>query len=508
MKERGLHEVYLRRFARVVELLGLLSTDEVVLVDSTPIFGAGQQLDAYNLLAGAIRKGLAALAQTTGQALEAVAAQLELTAYLSRTVKGQFDVDWESEASRIGFLDQLVRDARKLKQALDNPPTQRATDPDQQDDEPEPDDNGATLSVTETAAEQIEKIIEQDVEFSDDGAVVGIRHNPGGDRQISVSDPEMRHGRKSRSVLFAGYKVQLVVSLLYGWILLTRLIKANEHDGRALPALMRELAKDDRYPSACVGDHAYGTIANHHFMGRQWLNDEGEPRTELIARMARPANGGRFPKDDFHYDAKRKTLRCPAGDEIPMTRYATRQGQKGMLFEFPRCSDCPLRKQCVASKREDKGRTVFIVPEREALIRQHLLRREQPDFVDRLAQRSLVEHGVQRFVRAGGRHARRFGEENVAFDAGLSAVTANLTRLAQLLEADSSDERIEAARDTLASLDEDTEAGASLFFFVLLWRHSRVRGAAAGLIQAITSTWLVRVSPRWAPHRTAFRQPS
>ena len=47
-------------------------------------------------------------------------------------------------------------------------------------------------------------------------------------RQISIEDSEMRHGRKSASQLIAGFKVQVVSTLLCGFILLIRVIKANE----------------------------------------------------------------------------------------------------------------------------------------------------------------------------------------------------------------------------------------------------------------------------------------
>ena len=53
-----------------------------------------------------------------------------------------------------------------------------------------------------------------------------------------MTDPDMRHGRKSASVLIAGYKAQVVASLLWGFILLTKVFRANQHDGENLPQLL------------------------------------------------------------------------------------------------------------------------------------------------------------------------------------------------------------------------------------------------------------------------------
>ena len=48
-----------------------------------------------------------------------------------------------------------------------------------------------------------------------EGVVVGIVARSADDRIISVTDPDMRHGRKSASALIAGFKAHLLVSV--GW---------------------------------------------------------------------------------------------------------------------------------------------------------------------------------------------------------------------------------------------------------------------------------------------------
>jgi hypothetical protein len=95
MRQLGLSDVYERRFVELVKLLGLLEPDEPALVDSVPVTGAGQVLDAYNLIAAAIRSGLKRLAKVVSESQQQLARRLELVPFLTRSAKGRFDVDWE-----------------------------------------------------------------------------------------------------------------------------------------------------------------------------------------------------------------------------------------------------------------------------------------------------------------------------------------------------------------------------------------------------------------------------
>jgi len=472
MQQLGLDQRYNDRFRDLLEALELVGDDEAVLVDSVPIYGAGQQLDSYNLLARAIRKGLKELAEKQGRGVDEVATVLGLTVYLNRSIKGRFDVDWQHEASRRDFLERLVNDALLIRRCLCNAgqlPTSDANDDDDDDassteaqdneltaNEKSPltplskrggptdkslsssDDDDASSTEAQdnelTANEIIDEVIEHDVEFDSENKVKGIRHHAADDRIISVTDPQMRHGRKSASKLFSGFKAQIISSLLFGFIVMVRVIKANIHDGRDLPAMADELRKQGLEPSWWGGDHAYGTLSNHLFF------DDPE-RGELVARMPRPSNGDRFTKDEFDYDSENATLCCPQGHTLSQGRWATRNGHKGRLFEFGKCQNCPSKAKCINPKaKSGKGRSVCIVDEQERLIRQHLDRRQQPEFLERLSNRSDVERVIAGFAQCGGKKAHRFGMANTAFDANLSALAYNLRRLGSLMK---SDERLE-----------------------------------------------------------------
>lgn len=282
----------------------------------------------------------------------------------------------------------------------------------------------------------------------------GIRQVPAGARVISVTDPDMRHGRKSAAALIAGCKVQVLASVLFGFILLTRVIRANEPDGQTLPARLDALRARGLVPKAVLGDHAYGTRANHHDIQRR--RQQG-PDIELIARMPRPENGGRLTKDQFDIGLEHRQLRCPAGQLQPMSRYATQHGRTGWLFEFPAatCGSCPRQKQCVSPPSKDGARSVFVIPEDERFIRAHLVRREELDFVAMLAERPLVERVQAGLAQCIGKTVHRMGQPRVEFDVALSALTYNLRRLGSLLQ-------------TQPELEADRQQAARRLFFVYL----------------------------------------
>jgi hypothetical protein len=442
MQALGLDVKYQQRLHGLLRALELVRDDEPVLVDSVPIDGAGQQLDTYNLLAGAVRNGLRELASRKGCDLAELAAELQLHAYVGRSVKGRFEVDWSDEASRTALLSRLVEDALRVREMLAAQPASGERSGDDEEPPPscdgEPGSGGSSDSDHEPGSraqddakavlEAIDDIIEHDVERDANGAVKGIKQQAAGDRRISITDPDMRHGRKSASQLIAGFKAQVVGTLLHGFILMTRVFKANEHDGDALPQMVAELRQQGFVPAWWGGDHAYGTIANHRFFA-------SGGHGELVARMARPANGGRFTKDEFGYDFATKTLTCPQGHSIPQTRWDARNGRKGRLFVFPpeTCGACPRRTQCIApTAAAERGRSVFIIDEDERLIRAHLQRRDEVEFRERLAPRPAIERIIAGFAQCGGKQAHRFGIANTAFDANLSALAYNLRRLGSL----------------------------------------------------------------------------
>jgi transposase len=510
MQQRQLEQLYMERQLHLLRTLNLVQKDEAVAVDSMPLSGAGQVLDTYNLLGAGIRVALRTLGEHTGQGTAQVAKRLGMQRYLERSIKGNagLGIDWESEAGRRALLEKLVQDALRLQQEIAHAASgsakpEPATDSRAPEHAPEPPEDGGAASASvcdsdsssaaqaaptavQQAAAQLEQILLHDVEFSADGKVLGIRQQAAGDRLISVTDPDMRHGRKSASVLIAGYKVQVVASVLFGFILLTRVMRANRPDGQALPGMLDALRARGFLPKAVLGDHAYGTLANHHDIQRR--RQQGQD-IELYARMPRPENGGRLTKDQFEVDFEKRQLRCPAGQLQPLSRYASREGRSGWLFEFPAatCGNCPRQKQCVSPKSKDGARSVFVIPEDERLIRAHLVRRKELDFIAVLAERPAVERVQAGLVQCGGKTVHRVGLPMVDFDVALSALTHNLRRLGSLLK-----QQPELLAQLQQEADRHKAAQRLLFMCLLLAALWLCRCRRTGAVPAVWDRGCVR----------------
>jgi hypothetical protein len=166
-----------------------------VALDTTHILGRGAVKDTYNLLADGIVQVLRALAKLGSWALLEVAEELGCTRYIQGPrLKGRADVDWADPKARQRFLGEIVADAEQVLAVV------RGTRATLVDHSPADHDLVA-------AAELLARILAQDIERDDRGP--RLKRGVAADRLLSVHDPEMRHGRKSRSQRFDGHKAQV-----------------------------------------------------------------------------------------------------------------------------------------------------------------------------------------------------------------------------------------------------------------------------------------------------------
>jgi transposase len=156
-------------------------------LDSTPVYDAVATQDTVTQLRAAIRKVLAALDQAGSPAAAAVRTVLRRDdEYAS---PGKPPCDWDDRAAREALVNELVKDALAALGALD--------------------DQLLPAPAAE-AAQLLGLVAGQDVEEGDDG-VFRIARKTARDRVISTVDPAARHGHKSRSRRFDGYKAHLSV---------------------------------------------------------------------------------------------------------------------------------------------------------------------------------------------------------------------------------------------------------------------------------------------------------
>jgi hypothetical protein len=185
------------------------------------------------------------------------------------------------------------------------------------------------------------QVREQDVDSS--GPVPTLRRGVAEDRRISVEDGQMRHGRKSRSVLFDGYKRHVLTDLDTGLVTAVGITAANAPEASVSSDITADLDAAGRTLAELHIDRAYLSLS--------LIRDRG-PDLAIFCKAWRIRNtGGRYAKGQFAIDFAAGQLTCPAGVSIGF--------RPGQTVHFPKdsCAACPLRQRCTTSSN---GRSVSI----------------------------------------------------------------------------------------------------------------------------------------------------
>jgi transposase len=368
-------------------------------LDSSPLWGAGRVEDTINLMGHALRKalGVIAVSQGRGQAagIPAVAGQAGVPQLAASSLKAALDRDWDDPAARdealalvLGFLGQVEAFA--------------AGQP-----------GGEAASGPVAAARQVR---DQDVDLS--GPAPALRRGVARDRRVSVEDARMRHGRKSRSVLFDGYKRHVLTDLDTGLIPAVGITPANAPEASVTGDIAADLAAAGQALAELHIDRAY--------LASGLVRDRG-PDLVIYCKAWRVRNaGGRFAKGQFALDFTAGQLTCPAGISMSF--------RPGQTVHFPKdtCAACPLRERCTTSRN---GRSVAIHPD-EALLAELRQRQQTPAGRAKLRERVQVEHALAHVGHWQGRRARYAGTRKNLLDLRRVAVVHNLHVIARQTAAD------------------------------------------------------------------------
>jgi transposase len=255
------------------------------------------------------------------------------------------------------------------------------------------------------------QVRDQDADLT--GAVPTLRRGVAKDRRISIEDSQMRHGRKSRSVLFDGYKRHVMRDLDTGMVPAVGITPANAPEASVTGDIEADLQAAGRELAELHIDRAYLSSA--------LVRDRG-PDLAIYCKAWRVRNtGGRFAKDQFSLDFDTGQLTCPAGAAMPF--------EPGKTVRFPAaiCTACPLRARCTTSSN---GRSVAIHPD-EALLAELRHRQQDPDGRAKLRERVAVEHALAHVGHWQGRRARYLGTRKNLFDLRRVAMVHNLHVIAR-----------------------------------------------------------------------------
>ncbi len=367
-----------------------------VALDSSPLSGAGRVEDAWNLLGHAMAKLVAVLARAAEIDEERVVKEAGAHVLLGSSLKANLDIDWDDAKARSRALGVLVRQAEDLIRWADaNVPALMRKD-----------DVAAAVALLRT-------VIEQNSEPDPD--TPGGRRIPRGvpiERICSVGDPEMRHGRKSSSKAFNGYKRHVATHVDAPLVLAAYALPANQPENQAVPRLLDSVARHGAIDELFI-DRGY--------VSHDRVSDLDRKGVPVRCRPWPVVNSlGLFSKNEFTIDLRRRRVTCPAGRTTEFI-----EPKREAVFEPAHCNSCSQRSRCTTAK---KGRTVLVHPQ-EALLRKLQRGAATKSGRERLRARVAVEHRLARIQGSQGGKARYLGERKNTFDLRRHAAVANLVEL-------------------------------------------------------------------------------
>jgi hypothetical protein len=403
--EGGQERYAFDRFVAVGRAAGFIPDKVTLLHDTTWTKGAGAVQDTYTLLRKGIRKLLKELGYAVPARRKGLSPQVQqlIATYLEQDRKAQ--IDWTDPQQRAAQLKVLVQDAET---ALEMAAT-HADDPD----------------VRQTGW-LLTKILGDDL-VTDEHGDPQIGEGTAPERIISITDPEMRHGRKSQAQRFDGFKAAVAVDAESELILDVADVSASGGDGQhLLPAIQRVEEHVGVTVERVIGDGAYGSGENR----AACANYPAHP-IDLVAPQARP-DDPEVDKSAFQIDLETKTATCPQGQQVSgQPAQSHRRPALKFYFERAVCESCPLFARCVHSKR--RGRIVT-ADDFEAYRQAARQRQGTDEFKALYRLRPKVERKQAEMVENGLRQTRYLGEAKRQFQRLWIAAGVNLKRLFRLAE--------------------------------------------------------------------------
>lgn len=362
-------------------------------IDSSPLEGAGRVEDTINLIAHAARKVVECAALLLNIEYQEVCKEAGIPLLLESSPKKALDRDWANPKEKARATEDLMAQVFALQGWVDEHLTIESTTP--------------PLSEK---LQTLQEVIDQDLEPDPSGGIK-IKKGVAKERRISITDSQMRHGRKSKNRPINGYKRHLAIDLDSGVIAACALTPANRPEEEATPDLERDLARQNLKIRELYIDRGYTDSS----ISLEVLAQGGQ----VVCRPRSAYNFGLYTKDDFDINLAEKTVRCPAGIVIPI-----RRRDNTVRFSANECNSCSQKKSCTSDKNT-KGRCIAIAPD-EAF--QQTLKEfvATSDGRQKLRRRTSVEHKLARLVRGQGRKARYVGCRKNLADIRRHAAVMNL----------------------------------------------------------------------------------
>lgn len=369
-----------------------LPRDLRLAVDSRPLEGAGRVEDTFNLLGHAARKIIECVEALTDMSREEVCRRAGTPLLRHPSIKAGLDINWSDPEQKDEALEALVGQVTALHGWVER--------------------ELKGYALTHPLKRYIEALVEvraQDVE--EKGGRPRLRQGVAADRRISIEDAQMRHGRKSKSKRFNGYKQHIASDLDSELIRACAVTPANRPEEEATPQLKSDVARQ--------GDRIAELHIDRAYVNSTLAEDVAATGGEVLAKPWASRNqAGLFSKSDFKLNMREQTITCPAGE--------VEYFEPGNVVEFDAeaCGACPLRGQCTHSA-SGRGRTVRIAEDERQQQRFRKLQRTRAGRA-RLRERTGVEHRLAHLAARQGPKARYCGVRKNLFDLRRAAAVQNL----------------------------------------------------------------------------------
>jgi hypothetical protein len=398
----GMDQRLLERTVELARARGGFETKALRLaLDSSPLWGHGRVEDTFNLLGHAAHQVLACLAELTRHEVAHVIEQIGLSLFEAPSLKAALDIDWGDAEQKQQALQRLCDELDALQTWIREHLPVEVTQP-----------------PLAAAVETLHTLMAQDLEPEPTGGGTRFRKGVAKDRQISLADKEMRHGRKSSAKRFDGYKRHRARDLDEQLLLAAETVPANTPDTVGLDPLLTAVELQHRDVTSLHIDRGY--------LGGELITVYEQAGVVIVCKPWPVRNPtGHVSKWDFQIDLKTLQATCPAGHVTPITPGKT------ACFPVDDCQGCALRSQCTS--RERGGRTLTIHPQEDLLQRLSML----PTTAEgraALRERVAVEHGLAHVSQRQGNRARYNGTRNNTCHLRLVSAIQNLERAQALTE--------------------------------------------------------------------------
>jgi hypothetical protein len=367
-----------------------------VAIDSSPLEGAGRVEDTYNLLAHAARNVVRCAARLLGWPDEQLCREAGIPLLAESSLKTALDIDWNDAGEKAEAMTTFVRQLDALQAWIERRlPKEMAAPP------------------LKEHVETLVQIRTQDLEPDPVSGGTRIRQGVAEDRCVSVEDKEMRHGRKSKSKRFNGFKRHIAADVDHGLILACAITAANRPEEDAIPSLKTDLERQALTVDQLVIDRGY--------INSPLVDDVLSRRGKIVCKPWKSHNGRLFPKSAFTLNLRDRTIACPNGQVHRFTF--------GTIVEFDPdvCDRCSLRSQCTTAELGN-GRSVAIA-ENERLQQRLRQQIQTPAGRAALRERTMIEHKLAHISQRQGNHARYVGIRKNTFDLRRASAIQNLETL-------------------------------------------------------------------------------